>query len=204
MTHRLDSEMRSGRRRYRCLPFAVLACLSCAIAKEPQKADAGYRSLRMTAQAHAGTAALTDAKFEFSCSTGKGGALQVAVILPTAESVGEFPFNEFEGPGGIGERKTLARWSVPEPTTAEYAGPISGWYGVDGDGFLFASSHESRAASDLARLLQRWLDAGGQPLMLTVTAPNGGATLEAKAEPGERLAKIRETLAPCLAQVRRH
>ncbi len=195
--------MRSGRRRYRCLPLAVLACLSCAIAKEPSKAGTGYRSLRIPAQAHAGAAAPMDATFEFSCSTGKGGALQVAVILPKAESVGEFPLDEFEGPGGIGERKTLARWSVPEPTAAEYAGPISGWYGVDGDGFLFASSHESRAVSDLARLLQRWLDAGGPPLVLAVTAPNGDARLEAKAEPGERLANLRETLAPCLAQVRR-
>ena len=68
------------------------------------------------------------------------------MILPKAESVGEFPPDEFEGLA-VSAKETPARWSVPEPTAAEYAGPISGWYGVDGDGFLFASSHELRAVS---------------------------------------------------------
>jgi hypothetical protein len=186
-----------------CLLLAVFANASCAIAKESSTSDVAHESLRIPAQAHVGAAALADAKFEFSCSTGKGGVLQLAVVLPTAESVAAFPFNDFEGPDGIGERKTLARWSVAGSKPAEFAGSISGWYGVDGDGFLFASSQETRKAANLARLLQRWLDAGDQPLTLTVNAPNSDAKLEAAAESGERLAVIRETLAPCLAAFRR-
>ena len=186
-----------------CLLLAAVANMSCAFATEPPNEGARHGSLRIPAQAHVGAAALADAKFEFSCSTGKGGVLQVAVVLPTAESVGAFPFNDFEGPDGIGERKTLARWSVAGSKPAAFAGSISGWYGVDGDGFLFASSQESRKAESLARLLQHWLDAGDQSLALTVTAPSGDAKLEATADPGERLAAIRETLAPCLAAFRR-
>jgi len=186
-----------------CLLLAVFVNASFANAKEPAETDVAHDSLRILAQAHVGATVLADAKFEFTCSTGKGGVLQVAVVLPTAESVAAFPFNDFEGPDGIGESKTLARWSVAGSKPAEFAGSISGWYGVDGDDFLFASSQETRKAANLARLLQRWLDAGDQPLELTVAAPNGDAKLEAAAVSGQRLAAIRGMLAPCLAAFHR-
>lgn len=86
---------------------------------------------------------------------------------------------------------------------AEFAGSISGWYGVDGGGFLFASSQQTPTAEHFTRLLQHWFDAGDQPPALTVTASKGDAKFEATVESDERLAAIRETLAPCLAAFRR-
>jgi hypothetical protein len=197
----------------RCLPFALLAGLSVASAKEPPNAAAPPKAVeatkastarglvRMPAQARVGDTPLADAKIEFSCTTGKGGTLQVAAILPAPESVAGFPLDAFEGPDGIGETKVLAKWSMLGPNAMDVASPISGWRGVDGDGFLLASSRRSDKESDLARLLRRWINDGGQQLWLTVDSPEGGAKLEVRAMPEGYRTRLGVALSQCFAVV---
>jgi len=194
----------------RCLPFALLTGLSVASAKEPPNAPAPPKAatastarglVRMPAQARVGDTSLADAKIEFSCTTGKGGALQVAVILPAPESVAGFPLDAFEGPDGIGETRVLAKWSMLGPNAMDVASPISGWRGVDGDGFLLASSRRSNKESDLARLLRRWINDGGQQLWLTVDSPQGGAKLEVRAMPEGYRTRLGVALSQCFAVV---
>ena len=186
-----------------CLPLACLVALSCSIAKEPPpEASAARGELRIPAQADVGGVPLADAKIEFSCTVGKGGVLQAAVILPAPEAVAGFPLEAFEGPDGIGETKTLAKWSMPGPGAVDVASAISGWRGVDGDGFLLASSRLSGKRSDLARLLRRWVDDGSRTLSLAVDSPQGGARLEVHATPGDARASIGAALSRCLATER--
>jgi hypothetical protein len=163
---------------------------------------ASNEKLRIAAQARVADSALADAQFEFTCTTGKGGALSVAVVLPAPESVPTFPLEKFEGPDGIGENRMLATWSILGPRAMTVTSSISGWRGVDGDGFLLASSRTSAKSSDLARLLKRYLADGGQPLWLVVAPPEAGAKLEAHALPSARRTQLAMTLAPCLTQVR--
>ena len=134
------------------LPLLLSLVVPSALAHEPKasepprpasaEASTARGLLRMPAQARIGDTQLPDAKIEFSCTTGKGGALQVAVTLPTPEAVAGFPLEAFEGPDGIGETKTLAKWSMLGPNAMEVAGPISGWRG---------SPCCSRRAAPLAR-----------------------------------------------------
>lgn len=193
------------------LPLLLSLVVPSALAHEPKasepprpasaEASTARGLLRMPAQARIGDTQLPDAKIEFSCTTGKGGALQVAVILPTPEAVAGFPLEAFEGPDGIGETKTLAKWSMLGPNAMEVAGPISGWRGVDGDGFLLASSRRSKTETDLARLLWRWVNDGGQQLWLTVDSPAGGEKLEVRAMPEGWRTRLGVALSQCFAVV---
>jgi hypothetical protein len=178
----------------------LLAGVCVAHAKAPIEPGAGV--VRITAQARVGDTELADAKMEFSCTTGKGGALQVAVVLPEPESVSGFPLIEFEGPDGIGGSRELATWSMLGPKAMTVTSTIHGWRGVDGDGFLLASSRMSNKESDLARLVKRYVGDGGQQLWLKVAPPEKGATLEVRALPGERRAMLAAKMAPCLTQVK--
>ncbi|HEY6942719.1 hypothetical protein [Dokdonella sp.] len=193
--------MRFARR----MPLLLSLGCACALAAEPPKvpADATPATargvLRMPAQARVGDTPLADAKLEFSCTTGKGGALQVAAILPAPEAVAGFPLDAFEGPDGVGETKMLAKWSMLGPNAMDVTSPISGWRGVDGDGFLLASARRSNKETDLARLLRRWVADGGQQLWLTVESPQGGAKLEVRAMPEGYRTRLGVALSQCFA-----
>jgi hypothetical protein len=163
---------------------------------------ADAKNPRIPAHATIGKTVIADAKFEFGCTTGEGGMLQIALILPPPESIAGFPLDKFEGPDGIGETRDLAEWSVsggPKPARARTA--ISGWRGVDGDGFLLASSRRSKTESDLARLLRRWVNDGGQQLWLTVDSPAGGEKLEVRAMPEGWRTRLGVALSQCFAVV---
>lgn len=169
------------------------------------RADAGGdpQDPRIPAHAQIGDAPLPDAKFEFACRSGKGGTLQISVILPPAESVTGFPLNLFEGPDGIGETRDLAEWSVSgaaKPARARTS--ISGWNGVDGDGFLLAKSRDSNHSSDMARLAKRLLSADGARLRLVVKPPAHGNALKVEAAVAGHREEIAKALAPCLAAVK--
>jgi hypothetical protein len=182
----------------------ALLCSAHALAATPAaKVVAGKPwKMRIPAHAHVAQTGVANVQFEFACTTGKGGAIWIAAILPEPEALTAFALDPFEGPDGIGETKPLATWSIrgSRPTTAQVT--ISGWRGVDGDGFLLATTRDSVKESDLARLVKRWLDAGNESLRLVVDPPEQGDALEIEAEPGDRRAAIAKVLAPCLAKVK--
>ena len=189
--------MRCARRFRHALPLLALVLAATCLHAAPNT------KLRIPAQARVADARLADAQLEFSCTTGKGGALSVAVVLPAPEAVPGFALERFEGPDGIGEAGKLATWSVLGKHAMRVDGAISGWRGVDGDGFLLTSSRDSGRESDLGRLLKRWLRDVRQPLWLEVRAPEGDAKLQVTALPDARRAQLSLVLAPCLAQSRR-
>jgi len=190
-----EFDMRRHHHRVSCL-------LAIALAASPLHA-APNTKLRIPAQARVGDTAVAAAQFEFTCTTGKGGALSVAAVLPPPEAVAEFPLERFEGPDGIGEAGKLATWSVLGKRAMQASSAISGWRGVDGDGFLLASSRDSGRKTDLGRLLNRWLRESRQPLWLELRAPEGDAKLMVTALPDTRRAQLSAMLAPCLTQSRR-
>lgn len=175
----------------------LLACASAVAAEGVQGLNQAAIKIRVGAHAQVAGTALESAKGEFLCTTGKDGALSVSVILPEPEAIKGFPLGDFEGPEGIGEKRALATWSLAgeKPTVK---GNISGWYGVDGDGFLLATTSDSANASNFKRLLQRYLDAGTQPLRLVVDSPKKGAALEVEIALGDRRESVEAIIAPCL------
>lgn len=180
----------------------VPSLFAIALGASPLHA-ASNTKLRIPAQARVGDTTITGAQFEFTCTTGKGGALSVAAVLPPPESVAEFPVERFEGPDGIGEAGKLATWSILGKRAMQASSAISGWRGVDGDGFLLASSRDSGRRTDLGRLLNRWLRESRQPLWLELRAPEGNARLVVTALPDTRRAQLSAMLGPCLTQSRR-
>lgn len=153
---------------------------------------------RVAAHAQVAGTALESAKVEFMCTTGKDGALSVAVILPEPEAVKGFPLGDFEGPDGVGEKRALATWSLGGEKTSLLKGEISGWYGVDGDGFLLAATSDSANASNFKRLLRRYLDVGTQPLRLVVDSPKKGPALEVDVVLADQREAVEAIIAPCL------
>jgi len=190
-------------RRISIAPLIVLvlagstACVGAACA-----ADA--RNPRIPAHATIGKATIGDAKFEFGCTTGEGGMLQIALILPPPESIAGFPLDAFEGPDGIGETRDLAEWSIsggPKPARARTS--ISGWRGVDGDGFLLAKARESSHSSDLARVAKRLVASEQTRLRLVVKPPSAhGAAIKVEAPIAGHREDVAKALAPCLAHVK--
>lgn len=158
---------------------------------------------RIPAHARIGNTALADAKFEFACSTGEGGMLSIRLILPPPESVSGYPLELFEGPDGIGETRDLAEWSVsgtPKPARARTS--ISGWRGVDGDGFLLSKARDSAHSSDLARLAKRLVSSDQARLRLVVKPPAHGNALKVEATIAGHRDAIAKALAPCIAGVK--
>jgi len=126
------------------------------------------------------------------------------VILPEPESISTFPLEKFEGPEGIGETRDLAEWSVSggaKPARARTS--ISGWRGVDGDGFLLSRARESAHSSDIARLVKRFLSSEQARLRLVVKPPAHGNALKVEAPIAGHRAAIEKALAPCLAPVKK-
>ncbi|HEX5123497.1 MAG TPA: hypothetical protein VFV97_09635 [Rhodanobacteraceae bacterium] len=164
---------------------------------------ADAKNPRIPAHATIGKAVIGDAKFEFGCTTGEGGMLQIALILPPPESITGFPLDLFEGPDGIGETRDLAEWSVsggPKPARARTA--ISGWRGVDGDGFLLAKARESAHSSDMARVAKRFVVSEHTRLRLVVKPPAHGAAIKVEAPIAGHREEVARALAPCLAHVK--
>jgi hypothetical protein len=167
---------------------SILACLlllACATASAVEGADGlvdAAIKTRVAAHAQVAGTALESAKAEFMCTTGKGGALTVAVILPEPEAIKGFPLGDFEGPGGIGEKRALAAWSLGGEKETTAKGRIS----------------DSASAKDFKRLLRRYLDAGTQPLRLAVDSPKQGPALDVEILLGDRREAVAAILAPCL------
>jgi hypothetical protein len=165
---------------------------------------ADAKNPRIPAHATIGKTVIADAKFEFGCTTGEGGMLQIALILPPPESIAGFPLDKFEGPDGIGETRDLAEWSVsggPKPARARTA--ISGWRGVDGDGFLLAKARESAHSSDIARVAKRFVASEHTRLRLVVKPPSAhGAAIKVEAPIAGHREEVSRALAPCLAHVK--
>lgn len=159
---------------------------------------------RIPAHATIGKTTIGDAKFEFACSTGEGGMLSISLILPPPESISGFPLEKFEGPDGIGEAHDLAEWSVsggPKPARARTS--ISGWRGVDGDGFLLSKARESSHSSDLARVAKRLVASEQARLRLVVKPPSAhGAAIKVEAPIAGHREEVAKALAPCLAHVK--
>ena len=210
MRQRYIGTLETERRLQRAFRFAaairvrsvIVACL-IAIACSGSALAAGSKNPRIPAHARIGNTPLADAKFEFACSTGEGGMLSISLILPPPESVGGFPLELFEGPDGIGETRDLAEWSVSgtsKPARARTS--ISGWRGVDGDGFLLSRARESAHSSDLARLAKRLLSSEQARLRLVVKPPAHGNALKVEAPIAGHREAIAKALEPCLKAVK--
>jgi len=183
--------------------FIVLASAGIAACIGTSHA-ADAKNPRIPAHATIGKTTIADAKFEFGCTTGEGGMLQISLILPPAESIAGFPLDKFEGPDGIGETRDLAEWSVSggaKPARARTS--ISGWRGVDGDGFLLAKARESSHSSDLARVAKRLVSSEQARLRLVVKPPSAhGAAIKVEAPIAGHREDVAKALAPCLLRVK--
>jgi len=159
--------------------------------------------MRIPAQTEIGKTPVNGTQFEFACTDGKGGMISLSVILPTPEELRAFPLEEFEGPDGIGETHDLAEWSVTggkKPARARTS--ISGWRGVDGDGFILSRARESARSSDIARLAKRLVSSDQTRLRLVVKPVKHGEALKVEAPIAGHREAIEKILAPCLAPVK--
>jgi hypothetical protein len=159
--------------------------------------------MRIPAQTEIGTTPVAGTQFEFACTAGKGGMISLSVILPTPEELRAFPLEEFEGPDGIGESHDLAEWSVTggkKPARARTS--ISGWRGVDGDGFILSRARDSAASSDIARIAKRLVSSDQTRLRLVVKPVKKGEALKVEAPIAGHREAIEKILAPCLAPVK--
>jgi len=189
---------RGERRSRRCANFALALAASFATLAFARSGDP-----RIPAHAKIGNTVLADASFEFTCSTGEGGALAINLILPHPEQAKAFPLDRFEGPDGIGETRDLAEWSVSgsaKPARARTS--ISGWYGVDGDGWIFSRARESARSSELARIARRFVSSDSARLRLVVKAPAHHEALKVEAPIAGHREEIAKALEPCLAHVK--
>lgn len=190
---------RNEQRPRRLASFAIaLAITSFATFAFARSSDS-----RIPAHAKIGNTVLADAKFEFLCTSGEGGALSINLILPHPDQAKAFPLDRFEGPDGIGETRDLAEWSVSgsaKPARARTS--ISGWYGVDGDGWIFSRARESAHSSDIARIAKRLLSSENARLRLVIKAPAHHEALKVEAPIAGHREEIAKALEPCLAHVK--
>jgi hypothetical protein len=160
-----------------------LALLVCAVLALPAAAfDGGLlRKQRFPASVHVGDVQLAGAQFEFACHPAKDGSLSISLVLARTETNGSFPQDRFEGPDGIGEQRDLARWSIDTRADGlNVKGPISGWYGVDGDGFIFARSQANGRAGALSDLVKAAIAPEARRLRLSIEPPEQGTALQAE------------------------
>lgn len=172
-----------------------LACATHALARSGDP--------RIPAHAQIGKTVLADAKFEFTCTTGEGGALAISLILPHPDEAKGFPLDRFEGPDGIGETRDLAEWSVSgsaKPARARTS--ISGWYGVDGDGWIFSRARESARSSDVARIAKQFVSNDAARLRLVVKAPSHKEALKVEAPIAGHREEVAKALEACLAHAK--
>jgi hypothetical protein len=186
-----------------CLSLMLGTALSCASALACAAGNDAAWKIRIPAHTQIGTRTIESTQFEFACTTGAGGMLSLTVILPPPESIAGFPLDEFEGPDGIGETHDLAEWSVTggkKPARARTT--ISGWRGVDGDGYLLSRARESAKSSDIARLAKRLLSSDQARLRLVVKPLKHGEALKSEAPIEGHREAIEKIRAPCLAPVK--
>jgi hypothetical protein len=177
------------------IAFAITSCATLAFARAGDP--------RIPARAQIGKTVLADAKFEFMCTTGEGGMLSINLILPHPDEAKGFPLDRFEGPDGIGEARDLAEWSVSGGAKpARVRTSISGWYGVDGDGWIFARAREWAHSSDIARIAKRLLSSENARLRLVVKAPAHKEALKVEAPIAGHREEVAKALEGCLAHVK--
>lgn len=180
----------------RTLVFAgFAAACTTGFAAEPE-----LKKLRFPATAQVGdTAVGAPAQFELVCHGAKDGAISLSLILASPDAIKTFPLTDFEGPDGIGEDKDLARFGVDTRGDAvQVSGAISGWYGVDGDGFFLSRSERSHKATPLAKIVAALGQPEAKRLRLSVASPKGGEALQAQALLDGRQAEIAATAKACL------
>ncbi|HVH35049.1 MAG TPA: hypothetical protein VM847_13165 [Tahibacter sp.] len=158
------------------------------------------RKQRFAGTAHVGDAQLAPVQFEFSCHPASNGSLNVEVVLTKDAPAGGFPLDQFEGPDGIGTEHEIARWSVDTRGAGlNVGGGINGWYGVDGDGFIFGRSQDNRKQDGFGKLVRAASEPDAKRLRLSVAAPDRkGPAFEAELLLDGQQAAIREIVAPCL------
>jgi len=189
-------------RTWKISSLLMLAGIGFASSASAADHDAPWK-MRIPAHAEIGAKPVEGAVYEFACTAGKGGALSLSLMLPKPDLLTAFPLNDFEGPDGVGETHKLAEWSVSggkAPARARTS--ISGWYGVDGDGFLFSTARESARPSDLARLAKHLVASDQTRLRLVVKPLKGSVALKVEAPIGEHREAIAKILAPCTAVVK--
>lgn len=180
------------------LTVTSLACFTNARAED----DISWKT-RIPAQMQVGKQGAVAAQFEIACRDGKGGALSWSLIIAQPDALTTFPLTQFEGPDGIGETRKLAEWSVGDAKNAHARTPISGWYGVDGDGFVLATSRLSAKPSELARFSRLLVESDQARLRLRVQSPKAdGDALEANATIGEHHKEIARIITSCLAPMK--
>ena len=184
----------------RQLGIAAVATLGLAFAT---LALARSGDPRIPAHAQIGKTVLADAKFEFACTTGEGGMLSINLIVPHPDQAKGFPLDRFEGPDGIGESRDLAEWSVSgsaKPARARTS--ISGWYGVDGDGWIFSRARESAHSSDIARIAKQFLSSENARLRLVIKAPAHHEAFKVEAPIAGHREAVAKALEPCLVHMK--
>ena len=160
---------------------------------------AQLRKQRLPAKASVGAQALSGAQFEFACHPARDGALSISLVLAQPDNLKGFALDAFEGPDGIGEQRDLAQWSVDTRGDGiNVKGPISGWYGVDGDGFVLSRSEPNNRPGALHQLGKALADTQARRLRLAVSLPASGAPLQAEVMLEDKQAGLAELLKPCL------
>lgn len=177
--------------------FLVLAAVALPVLAED---GALLRKQRFSGSAHVGNVQLAPVQFEFSCHPATNGSLNIEVVLTRDEPAGGFPLDQFEGPDGFGTEHDAAQWSVDTRGTGlNVNGGINGWYGVDGDGFIFGRSQDNRKPDGFDKLLRAVTAPDAKRLRLSVAAPDKkSAAFQAELALDGQQAAIREIVAPCL------
>lgn len=180
--------------------WTVLACFVLASAGAARAAEPQLKKIRFPASVHVGAVDVgKPAQFELACHGAKDGALSLSLILSSPDAITTFPLADFEGPDGVGEARELARWGVDTRGSAvQAAGAISGWYGVDGDGFLLSRSTRAHKATPLATLVAALTRPEAKRLRLSVASPRGGDALQAEALLDGRHADLAAAVGACL------
>lgn len=180
----------------RSLAGLLLLTLACSATAEDGHL---LRKQRFTGSAHVGQVQLQPVQFEFACHPARNGALSISVVLTKGDSAGGFALDAYEGPDGAGEQGDVAEWSVDTRGDGlQVKGPISGWYGVDGDGFIVSRAQPNARPGALGGLVKAVVDAKSRRLRLSVAAPGKGEPLQAELLLDGQQEAIRQVVAACL------
>lgn len=177
------------------LTLVALVSAASAFAQD----GALVRKQRFAGTGHVGEVQLAPVQFEFLCHPAPEGALSIEVVLTKDDKAGAFPLDRFEGPDGVGGERDLAEWSIDtRGDGVRVRGAINGWYGVDGDGFVFGRSQINRKPDAFGALVRAATESDSKRLRLSVASPDGGAPLQFELPLEGRQAAIRETVNACL------
>ena len=173
--------------------------LALALAASGYAAEPQLRKQRLDAVVHTGDDTGHAAQFELACHGAADGALSLTIVLAMPDAITGFPLTAFEGPDGVGEGRDLATWSVDtRGKSVELRTAISGWYGVDGDGFLLSRSAAWRTAPTVVTFVRALVADDAQRVRLRVDTPDGGSPLLAEASLAGRQASLAAVAADCV------